>query len=87
MASYRVETWPSAARELASLDGVGDRRRISDAISRLAVVPRPVGCKKLRGPDPLYRIRLGRFRVVHTIDDSSLTVVIVAIGDRKDIYR
>lgn len=85
MGSYRVEAWPSAARELASLDSVGNR--ISDAISRLAVVPRPVGCQKLRGPDSLYRIRLGRFRVVYAISDTSRTLTIVAIGDRKDVYR
>ena len=61
-------------------------RRIDEAIVKLSNHPRPVGSKKLVGA-PLYRIRIGTYRVVYEIDDNRKTVTIVTVGHRGDVYR
>jgi len=56
---------------------------IAGAIDRLANTPRPSGCKKLRGAD-LWRLRLGRYRVVYAIDDEAGTVIVVKVALRRE---
>ena len=56
-------------------------------IEALALNPRPAGCKLLHTIEKLYRIRSGNFRVIYQIQDKILLVVIVKVGDRKNIYR
>lgn len=63
-----------------------DYERIKTAIVELAVNPRPLGYKKLKGRDG-YRIRQGNYRIVYDIQDQILTVLILAAGHRKDIYE
>ncbi len=63
-----------------------DYTRIKTAICSLALNPRPPGCKKLKGRLG-YRIRQGDYRIIYDIQDHVLTVYIVAIGNRKDIYE
>jgi mRNA interferase RelE/StbE len=60
--------------------------RIVKAIHALAENPRPHGYKKLKGR-PGYRIRIGNYRVIYKIEDQILTVFIIEIGDRKNIYN
>lgn len=59
--------------------------RITKAIYSLADNPRPHGYKKLTGR-PGYRIRIGDYRVIYKIEDKILTVFVIDIGNRKDIY-
>ena len=59
---------------------------IKDAIENLAKEPRPIGSKKLKGVEG-YRIRVNTYRVIYDIFDNVLTVEIITIGHRKDIYR
>lgn len=59
--------------------------RIIRAIDALSTDPRPHGSKKLTGR-PAYRIRIGNYRVIYRIEDAVLTVFVVDIGHRKDIY-
>lgn len=63
------------------------RERLRKAISGLADDPRPHGSKKLSGKRALYRIRVGRHRVVYAIRDKLLLVLVVAVGPRRDVYR
>lgn len=56
-------------------------------IDSLARNPRPEGCKKLKGPADLYRIRVGNFRIVYRIEEDELIVLVAAIGNRRDIYE
>ena len=58
---------------------------IKQAISNLAVNPRPHGYKKLKGRDG-YRIRVSDYRIIYNIFDSHLIVDIITLGHRKDIY-
>ncbi len=59
--------------------------RIVKAIQDLANNPRPVGYRKLTGRSG-YRIRIGNYRVVYNIEDKILTIFVIDIGHRKDIY-
>lgn len=85
MANYRLLTKRSAAKELEALPKK-DLTRIVAKIRRLAVHPRPPGSEKLSG-DEKYRLRQGDYRVLYSIDDKAMTVTIVKIGHRREIYH
>ena len=87
MASYRVLIKPSAAKELEAVDPKKDRQRIVAGIRSLAEDPRPPGCEKLAGEGDRYRMRVGRYRVIYSVGDGELVVVVVRVGHRKDVYR
>lgn len=87
MGSYRVLIKPSAAKEIGAVDQKKDRQRIVAGIRSLADDPRPPGCEKLAGEDDRYRIRVGRYRVIYSVGDGELLVVVVRVGHRKDVYR
>jgi len=61
-------------------------KKILKRIEGLAENPRPSGCEKLTGQER-YRLRQGRYRIVYSIQDDDLTVWVVKVGHRKDIYR
>ncbi|MCX5993759.1 MAG: type II toxin-antitoxin system RelE/ParE family toxin [Chloroflexi bacterium] len=61
-------------------------KKILQRIESLAAEPRLSGCEKLTGQER-YRLRQGRYRIVYSIQDKKLTVWIVKVGQRKDIYR
>jgi len=63
-----------------------DVERILRRTHSLAEDPRPFGCQKLAGQDS-YRIRQGNYRIIYTIEDDRLIVIVVRVGDRKDIYN
>jgi mRNA interferase RelE/StbE len=83
---YRVVVLPSAARSLGRLPR-NDIRRIAEVIDSLQVNPRPSGVVKLTGGEDKYRVRVGRYRVLYIIRDEILTVTVVAVGHRRDVYR
>lgn len=82
---YSIQITRSAQKELARLPAA-DRERVLAAVHSLAATPRPRGCKKLEDSD-LWRIRIGQYRVVYEIRDKQLIVVIIKLGNRRDIYR
>jgi mRNA interferase RelE/StbE len=85
MKTYRIQISATAWRQLMRLDEK-TQDKISAKIESLEQNPRPSGCKKLQGEERLYRVRIGNFRVVYDVFDDVLVVLVVAIGDRKDIY-
>ena len=85
MASYSLQIKPSAAKELSALPKK-DRARVVGKIQGLATDPRPQGCERLSGHD-LYRIRQGDYRILYTLNDAALLVVIYKIGHRRKVYR
>jgi mRNA interferase RelE/StbE len=85
VASYRIEIKRSAAKELEQLPPK-DRRRVATRIEALASNPRPPGAEKLSGQDR-YRVRQGDFRILYEIFDTLILVVVVKIGNRRDVYR
>ncbi len=50
-------------------------------------IPRPPGCKKLKGYKDQWRVRVGDYRVVYTIDDQKLLVEVTRIRHRRDVYE
>lgn len=60
--------------------------KIIETIDQLAFEPRPFGYIKLKGSSNLYRVRVGTYRIIYSIDDSIVTVKIIRIGHRKNIY-
>jgi len=85
VANYDLRIKPSAVKELEALQAK-DRRRIVNKIQDLASEPRPPGCEKLSVKDR-YRIRQGVFRILYEIQEREVTVTIVKIGHRRDVYR
>jgi mRNA interferase RelE/StbE len=62
-------------------------RRVDAAILGLADDPHPPGSKMLQGEAHLYRIRIGDYRVIYTVAVRRLVVLVVNVGNRRDIYR
>jgi mRNA interferase RelE/StbE len=56
-------------------------------LGKLAENPRPPKAIKLKGLDELYRVRVGNYRIVYTIEDQKLLVLIIRIAHRKDVYK
>ena len=83
---YSIEVSATAEKQLRGLQP-DDQIRVLRAIRALAGDPRPRGCRKLAGYDDLYRVRAGRYRIIYSIDDAVLRVVVLKLGHRKDVYR
>lgn len=83
--AYEIEVRPAALRALKKIDRQ-DQARIRGAIALLAVEPRPPGAKALRGREGL-RIRVGNCRIIYTVENSRLLVVVVTLGHRRDVYE
>ena len=86
MEKYKVSIKRSAAKEIEAIPQKKERQRIIRRIGQLAEDPRPPGAKKLSGNDK-YRIRQGSTRIVYSIEDNELIVVVVKVGHRKNVYR
>lgn len=84
--NYRIEFTKQAAKLFKKLSNQ-DRQKLKPKIDALAQNPRPSGVVKLSGEDDLYRIRVGDHRVIYSIQDNRLLVLVVKIGHRRDIYR
>jgi mRNA interferase RelE/StbE len=72
----RAISRPDAMRILAALTALGDDPYREDA-----------DVKKLTGPSGLYRLRVGSYRVAYRINDGELVILVVKVGDRRDVYR
>ncbi len=85
MARYKIFFRESVRKDL----GILPKKEIQKNLHRIEALsedPRPAGCEKLTGEEK-YRIRQGRYRIVYSIRDQELTVWVVKIGHRKDVYR
>jgi mRNA interferase RelE/StbE len=85
MASYKVFFKKSVEKDFESIPKK-DLTKIMDRIGGLAEDLRPQGCEKLTG-QKRYRLRQGCYRIVYSIQDNELTIWVVKVGHRKDIYR
>ena len=83
--TYTVTIRRRAVEALSTLP-VHDFERVRDAIRALGVTPRPSGCKKLVGREG-WRILVGRYRVIYEVADRDLVVLVLDVGDRKDVYE
>jgi len=85
MASYRIVFKKSVAKDLRQIPKK-DIQRIFNRIDNLKEDPRPAGVEKLSS-DEKYRIRQGNYRILYMIEDEIITVTIVKVGHRRDVYR
>jgi mRNA interferase RelE/StbE len=86
MASYEIEIGRTAEKQLKNLSE-RDQLRVVRAVLALAEEPHPRGTRKLSGYDDVFRIRVGRFRVLYSVAENRLVILILKIGHRKDVYR
>lgn len=85
MAKYKIRVKQSAEKELRKLSKK-ELIKILDKIEDLSDNPHPVGSIKLTNEEK-YRIRVGNYRVLYKVEDDILTVFVVKVGHRKQIYR
>ena len=83
--TYQVILKRTAEKELDALQ-TNMRKRILKRLLALEDNPRPAGIKRLQGQES-YRLRVGDYRVLYTIDDKAKQVFIFAVGHRGDVYR
>lgn len=83
---YSIEITATAEKELSKLDR-DVRRRVADKILLLEENPRPAGAKHLETPFDGYRVRIGDWRVLYTVDDAAKSVVVYAVRHRREVYR
>lgn len=84
--AHRIELTPAAARELRKLDPAA-RRRIQAVVELLADDPRPPAATRLVGGGGEWRVRTGDYRVLYTIKDDVLLVLVIRVGHRREVYR
>jgi mRNA interferase RelE/StbE len=83
--SYSVSVRRSAQRELEAIPSPF-HENIAERMLSLAAIPRPPGCKILKGSDK-WRIRIGNYRLIYEIDDSAKAVIVIKIAHRSEAYR
>lgn len=83
---YSIQIKQSAQREIRAIGSRKDRERIVARIAALAEDVRPPGSTKLSGREA-YRVRQGEYRIVYTVADNTLTVEVVKVGHRREVYR
>ncbi|MBA3614044.1 MAG: type II toxin-antitoxin system RelE/ParE family toxin [Nitrospirales bacterium] len=84
--AYSILLAPPAERQLKAFSQAVQKRLVK-GLKRLQANPRPQGVKKLVGEDDLYRVREGDYRIIYTIRDKALIVLVLKIADRKEVYR
>ena len=83
---YTVEFHKKALKDLDQIPKT-DLQAIKDKVWSLKETPRPKGCKKLSGHKSTYHIRVGMYKIVYKVDDKCITVLVLAIRHRKDVYK
>jgi len=86
MAKYKIEISRSAEKQLKKLPR-DDRKRVVDAVLQLGEDAFPRGARRLSGYEDVFRIRVGRYRILYSVSETELIVIVLKIGHRKDVYR
>ncbi|MFC5528879.1 type II toxin-antitoxin system RelE family toxin [Cohnella yongneupensis] len=86
--NYKIELSKRSLKYLNKLDQ-NTRRRISVHIELLSDNPRnpELNIKKIQGESSLYRLRVGNYRILYTIEDNQLIIVVINIAPRGDAYN
>ena len=85
MAAYKICFRESVEKDFNAIPKK-DLEKILRRIEALSENPRPPGCEKLTGRER-YRVRQGRYRILYSVQDEVLTIWIVKVGHRKDVYK
>ncbi|CAN5450748.1 type II toxin-antitoxin system RelE/ParE family toxin [soil metagenome] len=82
---YTVQISAPARKQIKRMPKL-EKKKILDKIDSLSNDPRPFGYKKLHYYNEYFRVRVGNYRIIYTIQDKQLVVVIVEVPDRRDAY-
>ena len=84
---YEIVFTKAAKKQLKKIPKQ-DQQKISTRIQDLSTNPRPEGMKALQGKlAQFYRVRSGNYRVMYSIEDEKLIVLVVKIAHRKVVYE
>ncbi len=86
MAGYEIEITRTAEKRLKTLPRQ-EQGRIVDAMLALSRDPRPRGSRKLQGYEDVFRIRVGSYRILYSVEQRRLIIIILKVGHRGDIYQ
>ncbi len=84
--AYQLEALAAVGRDLDRL-GHAEQQRVARRIDALPENPRPSGVQAITGYPGYFRLRVGDYRIVYTIDDTARLVTIVIVGHRRDVYE
>ncbi|MBU5441155.1 type II toxin-antitoxin system RelE/ParE family toxin [Paenibacillus sp. MSJ-34] len=86
--SYEVKFYKDAYKSLRKQDTV-TRNRILDLIMLLSQNPKhpELDIKKMQGVENRYRLRVGSFRIIYSIHDDELIIIVIKISSRRDVYK
>jgi mRNA interferase RelE/StbE len=83
--TFAVEFTTASAREIRKLPK-DVRSKVLNAIETLSGDPRPRGARKLVGEDIAWRLRTGDYRIIYEIVDTTLTITVVRVAHRREVY-
>ncbi len=86
MGSYKIRWKSSARKELKKLpkDVI---LKVIDAVEDLVKNPYPTGCRKIIGAEITYRIRVGNYRILYSVEKNNLIILIIRVSHRRDVYK
>jgi mRNA interferase RelE/StbE len=86
MESYRIEISATAERQIKKLAPT-EQMRVLKAIKALEFDTRPRGCRKMQGYVDTFRIRVATYRILYSVEDTRLLILVLKIGHRRAIYQ
>ncbi len=86
MGKYSIRISASAEKQLKKLPR-DDQKRVAAAIMALGENPHPPGVRKLSGYDDVFRIRVGNYRILFSVSEAEVIIIVLKIGHRRDVYR
>lgn len=86
MEPFSIKWKSSAKKELKKIDR-SKITQILTEIGKLSQEPYPLNHKKLLGTEHIYRIRIGNYRVIYSIENNELIIEIIRVRHRKEVYK
>jgi mRNA interferase RelE/StbE len=83
---YKIQLKRSVVKALKSLPR-REIKKIGKKIDSLGQNPVPKDSKKIKGEKDLYRVRVGDYRILYFFQNLALTILVIRVGHRKDIYK
>ena len=83
---YQLTYKKSVDKDLRKLP-MNVRKQIIKKVQTLSINLRPIGSTKLRGSFDMYRIRHTEYRIIYQVNGIKLTVLVIKVGHRKEVYR
>ena len=86
MLLFNIHWKTSAKKELKKIDKI-EIPKILNEIEKLSIEQHPINHKKIIGTDNIFRIKIGNYRVIYSIENQKLIIEIIRVRHRKEVYR